>query len=140
MVRSNCLICHYDTSSRTRRSEQAELRLDTFSFKVVFIAFSYLLASSYFLLIFSITMDLLLSPSNESEPSCSELSHFDVLSVESESEGPPAQLAKEVQHQPFTTEESLVSCLECRQQALSKTKPRTSILPSHLFPRCNHLN
>ncbi|KAL4983783.1 hypothetical protein BDW68DRAFT_168186 [Aspergillus falconensis] len=73
-------------------------------------------------------MDLPRSTSNESQPSYSELSYFDFLSVESKSKDPLAQLAKEVQQQPFTTNKSLEKSLECRQRALQQDQTRDQYL------------
>ncbi|KAL5332410.1 hypothetical protein BJX70DRAFT_384225 [Aspergillus crustosus] len=73
-------------------------------------------------------MDFLRSTSNASQHSSSELSYSEFSSVESESEDPLAQLAKEVEQQPFTTNKSLEKSLECRQRALQQDQTRDQYL------------
>ncbi|KKK12842.1 hypothetical protein ARAM_001189 [Aspergillus rambellii] len=81
-------------------------------------------------------MDFFQSTSNPSQSSSSERSYSEFLSVESESEDPLAQLAKEVDQQPFTTNRSLRKSLEDRRQALYKDETRdqyfvfTSVSPA----------
>ncbi|EED15602.1 conserved hypothetical protein [Talaromyces stipitatus ATCC 10500] len=69
-------------------------------------------------------MAFLRSISNASLSSSSELSYSEFSSVESESEDPLAQLAKEVKQQPYTTNESLQKSLERRQRALQQDQTR----------------
>lgn len=73
-------------------------------------------------------MDLLRSTSNASQSSSSELSYSEFSSVESESEDPLAQLAKEVKQQLFTTNKSLQKVLEHRQKALQQDQTRDQYL------------
>ncbi|KAL4782093.1 hypothetical protein BJX76DRAFT_349638 [Aspergillus varians] len=73
-------------------------------------------------------MDFLQSTSNASQSSSSELLYSEFSSVESESEDPLAQLAKEVKQQPFTTNKSLQKVLEHHQQALQQDQTRGQYL------------
>ncbi|CAG8919150.1 unnamed protein product [Penicillium salamii] len=77
---------------------------------------------------FSSTMDSLRSTSNTSQSSVSELSYSGFLPVEYESGDPLMQLVKEVEQEPFTTEESLQESLEDRQQALQHNETQNQYL------------
>ena len=78
---------------------------------------------------FSPTIDFLQSTSDTaSQSSSSELSYSKFSSIESKSEDPLTQLAKEVKQQPFTTNESLRNSLERRQRALQQDQTRDQYL------------
>lgn len=74
-------------------------------------------------------MDFLRSTSDAASQSLSsELSYSEFSSIESKSEDPLAQLAKEVKQQPFTTNKSLRNSLERRQQALQQDQTQDQYL------------
>ncbi|KAJ5495019.1 hypothetical protein N7539_000135 [Penicillium diatomitis] len=73
-------------------------------------------------------MDSFQSTSVASRSASSELSSFEFSSVKSESEDPLAQLAEEVEQQPFTTNQRLQNSLEGRQRALQQDRTRDQYL------------
>jgi hypothetical protein len=83
-------------------------------------------------------MDFLRSISNVSQSSSSELSLSEFSSVESESEDPLAQLAKEAKQQPFTTKESLQKTLEHCQRALQQDQIWDQYLVFTSVPPAQH--
>jgi hypothetical protein len=87
---------------------------------------------------FSSTMDFLRFISNVFQSSSSELSPSEFSSVESESEDPLAQLAKEAEQQPFTTKKSLQKPLEHRQRALQQDQTRNQYLVFTSVPPAQH--